>query len=317
MFHFDKQRTFLAPLAGFSDSPFRRICRKLGADAVFTEMVNAIGLTSPLFSKTKRRYVYFLPPEKPIGIQLFGNDPGIMADAASIGEELGFDFVDINMGCPMKKILKTGSGALLMRDIRRASMIVKRVKNNIRIPLSVKIRTGWDEQDNSYVDFASSLADSGADAIAVHPRTVSQGMEGKADHGKTAAICKMSTAPHVIASGGIETARDAVLVREMSGCDAIMVGRGALRNPLIFSEIRQFMNGTSESEFPGLADVILDHFDQVYAFYGEKAPTFFRKQITWYTRDLPGSAGFRRRISKVNDSEEMKSEIESYFKKHR
>lgn len=317
MFKFDGKLTFLAPLSGYSDSAFRGICRKLGADVVTTEMVNAIGLTSKGSLKTKKRYSHFHPGEKPIGIQLFGNDPGIMADAAAIGQELGFDFVDINMGCPVKKVLKTGSGAILLRNKNLASSIVRRVKRSITLPLSVKIRTGWDEKDLSYLHLATALAENGADAIVIHPRCVKQGLEGAADHEKIAEICKILSATYIIANGDIETFYDAKRVYTRSGCNGIMIGREALRNPSIFSLIKRYANGERGNGFPSLGDIVLEHFIGFHSLYGEKATTFFKKHISWYSRDLPNSSTFREKVSKITNPEVMKLEIENFFEKNR
>lgn len=313
MFSFDGRMTFLAPLAGYSDTAFRSMCRELGADVVSTGMVNAIGLTSPSSNKTKKRYARFHHTEKPIGIQLFGNDPGVLADAAARSEELGFNFVDINMGCSVKKILKTGSGATLLGEKKLAFSIVDRIRKTIRLPLSVKMRTGRDERDNSFLDFAYTLAEAGADAIAIHPRTVAQGMEGRADHKKTALIRKKVTGTYIIANGDIETVDDARRVYEQTGCNGVMIGRGALRNPLIFSKI----GGPGESDDGFfLGGIVLEHFIRFNSLYGGKAPHFFRKYVFWYTKELPEAAILRKKLSNVSDPEVMKGEIKNFFEKN-
>jgi len=312
-FSFKETLLFLAPLAGYSDSPFRTICKEGGADVVVTEMVNARGLTDPLSRKRQQRYIRFDNEEKPIGIQLFGSDPEYMARAARMGEKLGFDFVDINMGCPVKKVLKTGAGAKLLLNLPLASRIVARVKDEITIPLSVKIRTGWNREDRSYLSLSEALADSGADALVVHPRPVKQGMAGKADHKKTLEIRRLLPETYIIANGGIDSPLAGRRIFEMTGCNGIMVGRGALNNPFIFSEISAFLGGEIYKGDLGLGDTVIRHYIMCRDLYGEHAPLLFRKYFSWYTKFMSSASPFRQKVNSIKDPEEMLREIKRFY----
>jgi len=280
---------------------------------VVTEMVNARGLTDPSSRKRQKRYIQFEKEEKPIGIQIFGNDPDFMALAAQMGEKLGFDFIDINMGCPVKKVLKTGAGAKLLLEPSLASRIVARVKEEITIPVSVKIRTGWDHQDSSYLPFSEALASSGADAIVVHPRPVRQGMAGKADHRKTLEIRRLLPETYIIANGGITSPLEGKRVFEITGCNGIMVGRGALSNPFIFSEISACMGGKRYERETGLGDTVKRHYTLCRDLYGDRAPVLFRKYFSWYTKYIPSASPFRQRVNIIKDPEEMSLEIERFY----
>lgn len=312
-FDFSEHYLFLAPLAGYTDSSFRRVCKKGGAHVVITEMVNGRGLLDPLGRKKQQQFLAFENEEKPIGLQIFGNDPFIMADAALVGENLGFDFIDINMGCPVKKVLKTGAGAALLKDIKKASSIVRKIKENISVPLTVKIRTGWDEKDRSYLPLSEALAEEGADALFVHPRCVDKGMGGDADHRKTREIKELLPHVYIITNGGIFSAEDALNVMDITGCRRIMVGRGALRNPLIFFEIESTLNGTTSSHTGGIRHAVLSHYENLSSVYGERAPILFRKCLAWYTKSLPGSSEFRQRMNSIHNPEEMLGELKGYF----
>jgi nifR3 family TIM-barrel protein len=227
--------TILAPLAGITNLPFRRIAKRGGAGIVCSEMISANGLVHR--SQKTYQMLDTHPDEKPLSVQIFGSDPAIMAEAAKIVEASGSaDILDINFGCSVRKILKSGAGAALMKIPDKARAILKAVRNAIRIPLTIKIRSGWDASGKDAMLISQIAQDCGVDAIAVHPRTASQGFSGKADWAIIAEVRKSVSIP-VIGNGDIVSPEDAIRMTDMSGCDAVMIGRAAIGNPYIFSQI--------------------------------------------------------------------------------
>ena len=230
-----KNNLVLAPMAGVTDLAFRLITRPFGAGLCFTEMVSSNGLVR----KTARTYRYLdsSPDDRPLGVQIFGADPDILAEAAAFVTKEGASLIDINAGCPVKKVLKTGAGAALMRDPVRFIGIVTKVRSATHLPLTVKIRAGWGPGEINAVAIARSAQDCGADAVTVHPRTVKQGFGGTADWELIGRVKEMVDIP-VIGSGDIRRGEDARRMQAQTGCDGIMVGRGALGNPWIFRDIQ-------------------------------------------------------------------------------
>jgi nifR3 family TIM-barrel protein len=226
--------TVLAPLAGITNLPMRLLAKEAGCGLVYTEMVSAHGLVygSPKTSKIMDS----VPEEKPLTVQIFGADPGVMAEAAAIVAETGADIVDINFGCAVRKILKSGSGAALMRDMHKAAAVMKAVRRVLKIPLTIKIRSGWEKSGQQAFDIAVLAQDCGVDAIAVHPRFGTQGFGGRADWTIIRKIKAMLAIP-VIGNGDIETADDALRMQAETGCDAVMIGRAAIGNPMLFAQI--------------------------------------------------------------------------------
>ncbi len=283
--------------------------KEFGADCVTTEMVNAVGLTIERKNSKTGKYVVYHESEHPIGLQIFGSDPERMADAGAIGEELGFDFIDVNMGCPVKKVLKTGAGAAILKNPTLAGEIVKEIKKRVSIPVTAKIRVGWTPNDETYIDVVAAMASEGVDGIFVHGRPVSWGMKGPILTDKIAEIKTKFPDLFLVANGGIETKTDLDRVISSTGCDAVMIGRGALKNPLIFMKLKGF----EEHMLPEKGTVILKHYDMHADFYGERAPVLFRKFLSWYTKGHPGSSDFRSRANKIDDPQEMRREIQRFF----
>jgi tRNA-dihydrouridine synthase B len=308
-------RAFLAPLAGISDLPFRLIARSFGCALAYTEMISANGLTR----NTDKTFEYLktCSEDKPLGMQIFGADPQLLARAACIAYEHGADLIDINMGCPVKKVVKTGAGAMLMKDPGLVARIVTAVKKAVSIPVTVKIRSGWNRSSINAVEIARIAEDSGADAVAVHGRTADQGYSGAADWKVIAAVKEALHIP-VVGNGDIWQPQDAVEMITQTSCDAVMVGRGVLGNPWIFKGINQLLDGRPVDWMPGLMqryEIIKKHWSMEAELCGSQAATRnFRKHLLWYTKGLEGSSRFRNLVSALPDRESMLVELDKYFR---
>jgi nifR3 family TIM-barrel protein len=305
---------FLAPLAGISNLPFRLIARSLGCALAYTEMISANGL----IRKTAKTFEYLktCADDHLLGAQVFGADPEIVAQASRIIADNGADLIDINMGCPVKKVIKTGSGAILMKDPDLVARIVTSVKKAVQIPVTVKIRSGWRGGSINAVEIARIAEDSGADAITIHGRTADQGYSGKADWKIIAEVKKAVKIP-VIGNGDIWHPQDAVKMLRETSCDAVMVGRGALGNPWIFKGIIQACSGQMENYLPSLDQrqkMIKNHWEMEAQFLGSKlADKRFRKHLLWYTKGLEGASRFRQLAGKLKDGEAILNELNEYF----
>jgi nifR3 family TIM-barrel protein len=230
----------LAPLAGISNLPFRLLAKKEGCALVSSEMISSYGLVHK--SEKTLKMLGSVPDEKPLSIQIFGADPSIMAEAATIVEESGADILDINFGCSVKKIVKTGAGVSLMQTPNTAEALLKAVRKSITIPLTIKIRTGWNPTGSQALQIAKIAQSCGADAITIHPRTATQGFGGKADWSVISTV-KQAVALPVIGNGDIVRPADAVLMQKTTGCDGVMIGRAAIGNPWIFSQCLASLHG--------------------------------------------------------------------------
>jgi tRNA-dihydrouridine synthase B len=298
-------RIFLAPLSGVADSPFRRICKRFGADTVYTEMVSAQGLSRG--NKRTAEVFRFDEEERPIGVQLFGSDPGRMAESAAIVSASRPDFVDINFACPARKIVSKGAGCALMRDPVAIGRITRAVVDATDIPVTAKIRLGWDAESLNAGPVVSVLEASGAGGVAIHGRTWKQGFKGRASWVDVARIKRESWIP-VILSGDILSPADAVRALDETGCDAVMVARGACGRPWIFRSIQRLLGGATPAE-PAMAEkvsVVLGHLDLVIDRYGEKLGAVrFRKHLLWYTKGMHGVVALRPAMSHVESRREI------------
>ncbi|MEN6375005.1 MAG: tRNA dihydrouridine synthase DusB [Smithella sp.] len=307
-------KALLAPLAGITNLPFRLITRSFGCALAYTEMVSANGLTR----NTEKTFEYLqsCAEDKPLSIQIFGADSQLMARAACIAVEHGADLIDINMGCPVKKVVKTGAGAMLMKDPGAVARIVAAVKKAVPIPVTVKIRSGWNRSSINAVEIARIAEDSGADAVAVHGRTADQGYGGTADWKIIEAVKEALHIP-VIGNGDIWQPQDAIRMMTRTSCDAVMVGRGVLGNPWIFMGINQLLDGKPEGWMPSLMqryEIIKKHWSMEAELCGSQAAARnFRKHLLWYTKGLEGSSRFRNLVSALPDRESMLVELDKYF----
>jgi len=309
-------RIFLAPMAGITNLPFRAVAREFGCDLAFTEMISAMGLVRGAV-KT-HRYLDSTPEDRPLGVQLFGTDPGVMAEAAKIATENGADWIDINMGCPVRKVVKNGAGAALMKTPDRIRDILRAVRPVVRVPLTVKIRAGWSRGSINAPEIAAMAQDLGVDAVVVHARTADQGFSGEADWRIIGRVKETLTIP-VVGNGDIRNASDALKVMNISGCDGIMVGRGALGYPWIFREIAAALAGAPAPGTPTLEErrhIIGVHLKREVDYAGEKAGYFsFRKHLLWYTRGLRGGARFRHAASNLVSAGQMWEAFDLFLSK--
>jgi len=302
----------LAPLAGITNLPFRLLARASGCGLVCSEMISSNGLVH----KSAKTYELLESriEEKPLSVQIFGSDPEIMAEAAAMVEDSGADILDINLGCAVKKVMKTGSGAALMKVPKKVEIILAAVRKTITIPLTIKIRTGWDKSGIDAFKIAEVAEAGGVDGITVHPRLATQGFGGKADWSLIAAI-KNSVSIPVIGNGDVAAPEDVLTMKNETGCDAVMIGRAAIGNPWIFSQALSLMNG-NEMVLPDLSErfnVMKKYLKTSVECFGEKrACRMMRSHLGWFVKGLICSSRFRESIKGISTEKEALSLIEEY-----
>jgi nifR3 family TIM-barrel protein len=308
---------FLAPMAGITNLPFRTIARRFGCRLAFTEMVSVNGLVRG--SQKTCRYLDSNGNDQPLGVQIFGSDPELMAEGARIVTDRGADLIDINMGCPVRKVVRAGAGAALLRDPEKAAMIIRAVRSATPLPLTVKIRAGWRPSEINAHIIAMVAENEGANALVIHPRTADQGFSGKSDWTVIQTVKKALNIP-VVGNGDIRSPGDARKMMQITGCDAVMIGRAAFGNPWIFSDIwEKEKGGGGDVNHPSVSlkereQVIRDHLEMETGYSGERgAVQSFRKHLLWYTKGLRGSAPFRQKISGFNEREPMLAALRAYF----
>lgn len=308
----------LGPMAGITEAPFRAICKRMGAGLTYTEMVSVKGLHYNPDAPVSRAMLTLDPGEVPCAVQVFGADPDLMAEQArGIVERHGANvaLIDINMGCPVTKVVSRGEGSALMRTPELAARIVARVAARAGVPVSVKMRTGWDATSSDPVGFARAMEAAGASAIAVHGRTRDQFYRGSADWDAIAAV-KAAVSVPVIGSGDVLSAAAAEEMLERTGVDAVMVARGAQGNPWIFREARALVDRGEVLDPPTWAERVemaREHASALVAFGGERAFARMRKHIVWYVAGMPGATYLRRRAYEAAGSAELDRLLVEYL----
>ncbi len=305
--------TILAPLAGITNLPFRLIAKKEGCALVCSEMISANGLVRNSY-KTKR-LLDSLPEEKPLSVQIFGSDPSVMAEAATIVEASSADIIDINFGCSVRKVLKTGAGAALMKTPEKAEALIKSVRKSVNMPLTIKIRTGWDKSGEQAFKIAEIAEACGVDAISIHPRTASQGFSGLADWSIIAGIKNRVSIP-VIGNGDIKAPEDALLMLDKTDCDAVMIGRAAIGNPWIFSRLNALIRHEcmSHTELFSRFEVMIRYLKTSVKYFGEKNACYMmRSRLGWFVKGMRYSSGFRESIKHISSEYEALKIIKSYM----
>ena len=304
--HFKNNQLFLAPLAGVSETVFRRLCIANGADTVITEMVSAEGLLRN--GRQTMRLMVFDESERPIGVQLFGSEPDRMAAAAAwVEERVKPDYINLNGGCPVPKVVARNAGAALLKDPHRFERIVSAMAKAIKIPLTVKLRSGWNTNQWVDVEFARIAEAGGAQSVILHPRSKAMRYTGHSFWERIALVKKAVSIP-VIGNGDIMTARDALLMRDETGCDGLMIGRGALGNPWIFNQVKEALAGrpvpvVSREE---RCRVVMLHIKNYRDRVGEKlANKEMRKHVSWYLRGLKNATEYRDRVFRSKSTESL------------
>lgn len=304
-----------APLAGISNLPLRLLAKEAGCGLVTSEMVSANGLVYG--SHKTAQLMHTVPEEYPLAVQLFGADPAITAQAARQAVAAGAAMIDINFGCSVKKIVKTGSGVALMRTPDRAEALLNAVREAITVPLTIKIRSGWDVSGRQALEIARMAEACGIDALTIHPRSAAQGFRGQSDWSLIAKIKRALKIP-VIGNGDIATGEDALRMLSQTGCDGVMVGRAAIGNPFIFTAILALLDGKTPvaPTLDQYFSVMKRYLRDSVAYLGERtACLMMRSRLGWFVKGLRGSSQFRKSITQVSTLEEAMAAVEHYEKK--
>lgn len=304
----------LAPMAGVTDRPFRKLCKRLGAGMAVSEMVGSRSLLQGS-KKTLRRANHDGETE-PRSVQIVGADPGMMGEAARINQEMGAELIDINMGCPAKKVCNMLSGSALLKDEPLVAKILTAVVESVDIPVTLKIRTGWDKNQRNGVAIAKIAESCGIQALSVHGRTRCCFFKGEAEFETIAAIKDAVNIP-VIANGDINTPEKAQWVFEKTNADAVMIGRAAQGRPWIFREIKHFLETGQHYPEPSVSEVrniLSEHLENLYDFYGEESGVrFARKHVSWYSKGHRNGAKFRHAFNHIDTADAQRQAIQDFF----
>ncbi len=293
----------LAPLAGYSDLPFRLLCREYGASLCYSEMISCHGLTYR--QKNTLDMLQTVADERPVNIQLFGSEPETMGRAAAMLTDYPIDLIDINMGCPVKKVIKKGAGAFMMKQPELAEKVIRQVCANSNLPVTVKIRTGWSHDKITAPEFAQMIEQAGASAVAVHGRTWTDGFGGTVDRSVIAAVKEAVSIP-VIGNGDILSYQDGLAMMQETGCDAVMIGRGALGNPFVFRP------GSRPANVAGIIPALHRHLELIEKYCSpERVLARTKNQAGRYFKGLPGSSKIRQLIYSAKTFHELKDLLTS------
>jgi tRNA-dihydrouridine synthase B len=307
---------YLAPMAGVSESPFRRLCRRFGADVVITEFLSAEGIRRE--NEATIAKLRFGSDERPIGVQIFGADPQAMTEAAALVTDVfAPEFIDINFGCPVKKVVKRNGGSGCLRDLDLVQGVIRAVSRGTSLPVTCKIRSGWNEEMRDPVTIALRCQDAGARVLALHPRTRTQMYTGHAHWDEIAAVVDALDIP-VLGNGDIRTPHDAFRMRNETGCAGVMIARGSFGQPWIFDQTRDLLNGRPMRDDPSIEQrfaVALDHARMADEYEPDRrgAAIEFRKHLGWYVKGLPGSAELRKKLHAVTSLGEVEGIFDEYL----
>jgi nifR3 family TIM-barrel protein len=308
---------YLAPMAGVSESPFRRLCRRFGADVVVTEFLSAEGIRRE--NEATIAKLRFGPDERPIGVQIFGSDPQAMGEAASLVTDVfAPEFIDINFGCPVKKVVKRNGGSGCLKDLDLVERVIRSVAASTSLPVTCKIRSGWNEDMRDPVTIALRCQDAGVRALAIHPRTRTQMYTGAARWDEIAAVVQALDIP-VLGNGDIKTPHDAHRMWRETGCAGVMIARGSFGQPWIFDQTRDLIDGRAMRREPSVEtkfSVALDHARMAADYEPDRkgAAIEFRKHLGWYVKGLPGSADLRKRLHAVTSLDEVEGIFDEYLR---
>jgi nifR3 family TIM-barrel protein len=310
---------FLAPQAGVSEAPFRRLCRRFGADVVSTEFVSADGIMQG--NRQTREHLRFSEDERPIGIQIFGSDPKTMGDASALVTDVfGPDFIDINFGCPVKRIVKRNGGSGCLRDMDLVERIIRSVVRNTHLPVTTKIRSGYDEPSRDPVGIALRCRDAGSRMVTLHARTRTDMYGGHARWDEIAALVEALDVP-VVGNGDVQTGEDARRMRDQTGCAGVMIARGSHGSPWVFAGARAALDGRPKPEEPSVEErfeICLEHAKNGIRFEDnpKKSLMDFRKHLGWYTKGLPGGRVLRTALFQIKSLAEVETLLEAYLARH-
>lgn len=304
----------LAPMAGITDSAFRSFMREMGAGIVVTELISATG--TQYQSEKTLRLMDFTPDQHPVGIQLFGEDPQVMAHAAQVAEARGCDFIDLNFGCPVPKVVKKGGGSAILRDLNALETMVRTVKSAIKIPLTIKIRTGWEQNSRNAHDVVKIAYNEGVSWVAIHGRTRAQGYSGNADWDYIREVKEKSPLP-IIGNGDLNTPELVKKRLEETQCDGVMIGRGCLKNPFLFADSLALLRGEASS-----TTLKRDHwtvFERLHSHLATQCDDLIlsiqlKKFAAWYSSGYSGASQFRKSIFQTKEKNEVLDLAEGYFK---